>query len=100
MFTSELFPFLSVGLELFREFLRTEFSDENLEFWISCETYKNVSADLRLSHAQKLFGDFIAIQAPREVCSPFCYYKSSIYSIIKVEVALKKLLNLFKILSL
>lgn len=56
-----------VGLELFREFLRTEFSDENLEFWISCETYKNISADLRPSHAQKLFGDFIAIQAPREI---------------------------------
>ena len=28
------------GLELFREFLRIEFSEENLEFWLACERYR------------------------------------------------------------
>jgi len=54
-------------LELFRDFLRSEFSDENLEFWIACEEYKQYKSNKLEAEAQRIFGDFVAVQAPREV---------------------------------
>lgn len=59
--------FVSDGLQLFREFLRTEFSDENIEFWIACEEYKSSDATEFAQNAQDIFTDFIAVQAPKEV---------------------------------
>ena len=57
----------SEGLDLFREFLRTEFSEENIEFWIACEDYKNVHSNKLNNEAQRIYTDFIAVQAPHEV---------------------------------
>lgn len=59
--------FDKVGLEMFRDFLRSEFSDENLEFWIACEEYKNLKAAKIPEQAQKMYTDFVAVQAPREI---------------------------------
>ena len=53
---------------MFRDFLRSEYSDENLEFWIACEEYRALKDDRLVAQAQKIFADFVAIQAPREVC--------------------------------
>lgn len=62
---------LSDGLALFKEFLATEFSDENIEFWIACEEYKTITQPKKQqSKAQKIYEDFIATQACREVKSP------------------------------
>ena len=55
------------GLELFRDFLRTEFSEENIEFWIACEEYKSCKSNKLDAQAQKIFSDFVAVQAPHEV---------------------------------
>lgn len=56
------------GLELFREFLRSEYSEENLEFWIACEEYRTMRDERQVvPQAQKIFTDFVAIQAPREI---------------------------------
>lgn len=57
----------SDGLELFRDFLQSEFSEENIEFWIACEQYKNLKSSKLNAQAQKIYTDFVAIQAPREV---------------------------------
>lgn len=57
----------SAGLELFRGFLRSEFSDENLEFWIACEEFKLAKPSKISAMAQKIYTDFVAPQAPREV---------------------------------
>lgn len=57
------------GLAAFRTFLKTEFSDENIEFWMACEEYKKIKSSTKLvSKANKIFHEFIDIQAPREVC--------------------------------
>lgn len=57
------------GLAAFRTFLKTEFSDENIEFWMACEEYKKIKSSTKLvSKANKIFKEFIDIQAPREVC--------------------------------
>ncbi|XP_034562311.1 regulator of G-protein signaling 8-like [Notolabrus celidotus] len=56
------------GLAAFRTFLKTEFSDENIEFWMACEEYKKIKSSTKLvSRANRIFNEFIDIQAPREV---------------------------------
>ncbi len=65
---SKKFARFSDGIALFRGFLKTEFSDENIEFWIECEDYKFISKELkREAKAKKIYSDFVAIGAPREV---------------------------------
>ena len=55
----------------FQAFLKAEFSDENLEFWLVCEEYKKVKCSFRLSaKARKIFHCFIQVEAPREVRQP------------------------------
>ncbi|OON23985.1 regulator of G protein signaling domain protein, partial [Opisthorchis viverrini] len=56
------------GILVFREFLRTEFSDENIEFWLICEDFRNSVGSKKLqTRAQKIFNEFVAAQAKREV---------------------------------
>ncbi|XP_013382309.1 uncharacterized protein LOC106153075 isoform X1 [Lingula anatina] len=55
------------GLGLFQEFLRTEFSEENIEFWIACEEFKNTKLSKLADKAQKVYSDFVAVQAPKEI---------------------------------
>ncbi|XP_051480682.1 regulator of G-protein signaling 8 isoform X3 [Apus apus] len=56
------------GLAAFRAFLKTEFSEENLEFWLACEDFKKTRSTAKLaSKAQRIFDEFIDVQAPREV---------------------------------
>ncbi|ESO11517.1 hypothetical protein HELRODRAFT_71510, partial [Helobdella robusta] len=55
------------GLDLFREYLRLEFSEENLEFWIACEQYKTCPTHELAQQSQQIFADYVAIQAPREI---------------------------------
>ncbi|XP_077641394.1 regulator of G-protein signaling 8 isoform X2 [Lonchura striata] len=56
------------GLAAFRAFLKTEFSEENLEFWLACEDFKKTRSAAKLaSKAQRIFEEFIDVQAPREV---------------------------------
>lgn len=60
--------FFSDGLAAFRTFLKSEFSDENIEFWMACEDYKKIKSSAKLvSKANKIFKEFIEVQAPREV---------------------------------
>ncbi|KAG9351061.1 hypothetical protein JZ751_024951, partial [Albula glossodonta] len=56
------------GLGAFREFLKTEFSDENIEFWMACEDYKKIKSPAKLgTRANKIYEEYIDVQAPREV---------------------------------
>lgn len=72
-FSASLFFFLSLslssdGLAAFRAFLRTEFSEENLDFWLACEDYKKIKSQSKMaSKAKKIFAEFIAIQSCKEV---------------------------------
>ncbi|KAG7326223.1 hypothetical protein KOW79_009624 [Hemibagrus wyckioides] len=56
------------GFAAFRAFLKTEFSDENIEFWLACEDYKKIKSPAKLmSKANKIYKEFIDVQAPKEV---------------------------------
>ncbi|VDP37214.1 unnamed protein product [Schistosoma margrebowiei] len=63
------------GLALFKDFLSTEFSDENIEFWIACQDYKHTTNPKKLAiKANQIFTEFIAVQANREVSNYTIFY--------------------------
>ena len=63
------FPTPTDGVAAFRAFLKTEFSEENLEFWLACEEFKKTRSTAKLvSKAHRIFEEFVDVQAPREVC--------------------------------
>ncbi|XP_048395325.1 regulator of G-protein signaling 5-like [Stegostoma tigrinum] len=56
------------GLSAFRAFLRSEYSEENIEFWLACEDYKKTKSPVkRASKAKKIYLEFIETDAPKEV---------------------------------
>ncbi|KAJ8011221.1 hypothetical protein DPEC_G00055910 [Dallia pectoralis] len=58
----------SDGVETFSQFLRTEFSEENIEFWLACEEYKSIhSGTKKISKAKQMYAVFIESEAPKEV---------------------------------
>uniref|UniRef100_A0A8C9W0A5 Si:ch211-196h16.12 n=1 Tax=Scleropages formosus TaxID=113540 RepID=A0A8C9W0A5_SCLFO len=59
-------PYL-MGLEAFRWFLRSEFSEENLEFWLACEDYRSTAESQLGAKAHGIYSQFINSQAPQEV---------------------------------
>ncbi|KAM5205313.1 regulator of G-protein signaling 18 [Hipposideros larvatus] len=56
------------GLETFTRFLKTEFSEENIEFWKACEDFKK-SRDPQqiILKAKAIYEKFIQSDAPQEV---------------------------------
>ncbi|XP_064004356.1 regulator of G-protein signaling 18 isoform X2 [Pogoniulus pusillus] len=56
------------GLDAFMKFLKTEFSEENIEFWIACEDYKKSKTSHELlPKARTIYETFIQKDAPKEV---------------------------------
>ncbi|XP_037642161.1 regulator of G-protein signaling 13-like [Sebastes umbrosus] len=56
------------GIQVFQAFLKSEFSDENIEFWLVCETYKKMKCSIMIfSKAKKIFKRHIQAKAPREI---------------------------------
>uniref|UniRef100_A0A8C0ZJH7 Regulator of G protein signaling 5 n=1 Tax=Cyanistes caeruleus TaxID=156563 RepID=A0A8C0ZJH7_CYACU len=61
-------PWPPDGLASFRSFLRSEFSEENAEFWVACEDYKKTKSPVKLAEkAKKIYEEFIQTEAPKEV---------------------------------
>lgn len=59
---------LSDGLAAFRSFLQSEFSDENVEFWMACEDFKKTKNPVKMAaKAKKMYEDYIQSEGPREV---------------------------------
>uniref|UniRef100_A0A667YCF4 Regulator of G protein signaling 13a n=1 Tax=Myripristis murdjan TaxID=586833 RepID=A0A667YCF4_9TELE len=56
------------GTMVFQAFLKSEFSDENIEFWLVCEDYKKIKSSFRMSsRAKKIFKRYIKAEAAREI---------------------------------
>ncbi|XP_062990067.1 regulator of G-protein signaling 5-like isoform X2 [Elgaria multicarinata webbii] len=56
------------GLASFQSFLQSEFSEENIEFWIACEDYKKTKLPAKMAEkAKKIYEEFIQCEAPKEV---------------------------------
>ncbi|XP_058860213.1 regulator of G-protein signaling 17-like isoform X1 [Acipenser ruthenus] len=56
------------GRNVFREFLRTEYSEENMLFWLACEDLKKeVNKSVTEEKARMIYEDYISILSPKEV---------------------------------
>ncbi|XP_032881947.1 regulator of G-protein signaling 17-like [Amblyraja radiata] len=56
------------GRNIFRQFLRTEYSEENMLFWLACEEFKKEkNAKAVEERARVIYEDYISILSPKEV---------------------------------
>ncbi|KAL6103963.1 rgs20 [Pungitius sinensis] len=56
------------GRNAFRQFLRTEFSEENMLFWLACEEFsKDANKTPVEERARVIYEDYISILSPKEV---------------------------------
>nr|XP_023694647.1 regulator of G-protein signaling 20-like isoform X1 [Paramormyrops kingsleyae] len=56
------------GREAFRSFLRTEFSEENMLFWLACEDLKKETREGAIKEkVRTIYEDYISILSPKEV---------------------------------
>ena len=53
---------------MFREFLKCEYSEENILFWMACEELKNeTDAAVIEAKCRSIYDDYISILSPKEV---------------------------------
>ena len=57
------------GIDIFEFFLKSEFSEENIQFWKACEKYKVVPDHQMEKEAATVYDEFLAPQAPKLVSS-------------------------------
>ncbi|XP_029950813.1 regulator of G-protein signaling 5-like [Salarias fasciatus] len=55
------------AVQAFRCFLCSEFSEENLAFWLACEDYRVSPSALHKAKASSIYSQFIVPEAPQEV---------------------------------
>lgn len=61
------------GRNAFRQFLRTEFSEENMLFWLACEEFsKETNKSAIEEKARVIYEDYISILSPKEVSHFHC----------------------------
>ncbi|XP_053463619.1 regulator of G-protein signaling 1 [Nycticebus coucang] len=55
------------GQDVFGNFLKSEFSEENIEFWLACEDYKKTESDLLRCKAEKIYKAFVHSDAAKQI---------------------------------
>ncbi|XP_008293753.1 regulator of G-protein signaling 21-like [Stegastes partitus] len=56
------------GQLVFEDFLRTQYSEENLLFWLACEDYKKTTSVTEMTVAAKrIYAEFVQVDAPRQI---------------------------------
>uniref|UniRef100_A0A8D0C091 Regulator of G protein signaling 2 n=1 Tax=Salvator merianae TaxID=96440 RepID=A0A8D0C091_SALMN len=56
------------GVAAFRAFLKSEFCEENIDFWLACEDFKKTKSSQKMTaKAKKIYSDFIEKEAPKEI---------------------------------
>lgn len=56
-----------MGRSVFTNFLKSEFSQENMDFWVACENYKKSDPSKFTSRAKQIYQQYIEADAPNEV---------------------------------
>nr|XP_019600783.1 PREDICTED: regulator of G-protein signaling 1 [Rhinolophus sinicus] len=55
------------GQVVFGRFLKSEYSEENMEFWLACEDYKKTQSDLLRYKAEKIYKAFVHSDAAKQI---------------------------------
>ena len=62
------FCLVSGGQDHFRQFLRSEYSEENMLFWLSCEDLKALKDNSQISaKCKQIYEEYISVLSPKEV---------------------------------
>ncbi|XP_008834444.1 regulator of G-protein signaling 1 [Nannospalax galili] len=56
-----------IGQDVFGNFLKSEFSEENIEFWLACEDYKKTETGLLYFKAEKIYKAFVHSDAVKQI---------------------------------
>lgn len=56
-----------VGRSVFTTFLKSEFSEENMDFWVACEDYKKTSPSKMAIKAKQIYQQYLEADSPKEV---------------------------------
>lgn len=79
------------GRKVFRDFLRCEYSEENIMFWLACEDLKKETSPEAIEEkARIIYEDYISILSPKEVNYLLCF------NLFKLRENAICFLNLFK----
>lgn len=58
------------GQALFRDFLKSEFCEENLDFWLTCQEFRSLDGPEELRReATRIYEEFVKDNANRQVTS-------------------------------
>ncbi|KAL7866636.1 hypothetical protein AOLI_G00144500 [Acnodon oligacanthus] len=56
------------GTIAFRLFMKSEFCEENIEFWLACEEFRHIkSPTKRTARAKRIYKEFVKSEAPKEI---------------------------------
>ncbi|TMS20406.1 Regulator of G-protein signaling 4 [Larimichthys crocea] len=55
------------GRIVFTSFLKSEFSEENMDFWVACEDYKKIAPSKLATRAKQICQQYVDVDAPNEV---------------------------------
>ncbi|KAI1882897.1 hypothetical protein AGOR_G00239630 [Albula goreensis] len=56
------------GQIAFREFLKTEYSEENILFWLEIEEYKKIkSTEEMIASANRIFSEYVEVESPKQI---------------------------------
>ncbi|CAK6952209.1 regulator of G-protein signaling 21-like [Scomber scombrus] len=56
------------GRTAFRDFLKSEFCEENLDFWLACQEFKTLDSPQELTRrAARIYEEFIRAESPKQV---------------------------------
>jgi len=55
------------GVQLFQDFLRSQYGEENLNFWLAVEDYKKADHSSRAEKARMIYEDYVSTLSPTEV---------------------------------
>lgn len=78
VYAEVVFSCIKGGRTAFRDFLKSEFCEENLDFWLACQELKNIDRSKKLKQrAQRIYEEFIGDGSPRQVnlhvsSDPYC----------------------------
>ncbi len=63
-----MFSCVKGGQTAFRDFLKSEFCEENLDFWLSCQEFQTFDSPEELIRgAATIYEEFISADSPKQV---------------------------------
>ncbi|KAL7386181.1 hypothetical protein ABVT39_004903 [Epinephelus coioides] len=63
-----MFSCVKGGQKAFRDFLKSEFCEENLDFWLACQEFKTSDSQEDLTRrAASIYKEFVKAESPKQV---------------------------------